>query len=74
MCVCVCVCAAYEQAVEEQQLRLEMAQLKRENDQYMKNYERSKQVSAIVDRKMKRGEELKQVSHSLSSLSLSLCV
>ena len=61
MCVCVCV-LAYEQAVEDQKLRMELSQLKRETDKYLENYELSKQVTAIIDRKRKKGKDLLEVS------------
>lgn len=49
---------AYEQAVEDQKLRMELSQLKRETDKYLENYELSKQVTAIIDRKRKKGKDL----------------
>lgn len=56
--------SAYEQAVEEQKHRLEMSQVRREMEKVMENFEKSQEVSAIVDRKRKRGDELQQVSWS----------
>ena len=53
--------SAYEQAVDEQRTRLEFSQLRRETDLYLKNVEHSKQVSAIIDRKKKRGDDLLEV-------------
>lgn len=54
--------SAYEQAVRDQRLRLELSQVRRQNNHFLENVERSKQVTAIVDRKKKRGEELLEVS------------
>lgn len=53
--------SAYEQAVSDQKLRLEMSQVRRQHNHYLENVERSKQVTAIVDRKKKRGQDLLEV-------------
>ena len=50
--------------MEEQKHRLEMSQVRREMEKVMENFEKSREVSAIVDRKRKRGDELQQVSWS----------
>ena len=47
---------AYERAVEEQQVQLEMSQAKREIKVYMDNVAMSKEIDAIVDRKKRRRE------------------
>ena len=47
--------------MEEQKHRLEMSQVHREMEKVMENFEKSREVAAIVDRKRKRGEELQQV-------------
>ena len=46
---------AYERAVRDQRLRTETAQAKRENAYYLQNVEKGMEISAIVERKRKRG-------------------
>ena len=48
---------AYEQAVREQRIRTEVSQVKRENAFYLKNVEKSKAISAIIERKRKHTAE-----------------
>ena len=47
--------------MEEQKHRLEMSQVRREMEKVMENFEKKQEVSAIIDRKRKRGDELLQV-------------
>ncbi|KAJ3415167.1 RNA-binding ATPase activator esf2 [Chytridiales sp. JEL 0842] len=48
---------AYERAVRQQRLRVEMEGVKRENKMYLKNVEKSKMIEAMEAKKRKREEE-----------------
>ena len=49
---------AYQGAVREQRLRTEISQVKRENQFYMQNVEKGKEIDAIQDRKARQNKEL----------------
>ncbi len=52
---------AYEKAVEQQLVRTEISQAKRENKHYLSNVDKGKEISAIVERKRKHGASEEQV-------------
>ena len=56
---------AYENAVREQRLRTEISQAKRENAHYLQSVDKSKTVSAIVEKKKRTGKPLKPVDHQV---------
>ena len=47
--------------MEEQKHRLEMSQVRREMEKVLENFDKNQEVSAIIDRKRKRGDKLLQV-------------
>ena len=50
--------------MREQRIRTEVSQVKRENAFYMKNVDKSRAISAIIERKRKKsGEGGSEVSH-----------
>lgn len=49
---------AYQGAVREQRLRTEISQVKRENQFYMQNVEKGKEIDAIQNRKVRQNKEL----------------
>ena len=49
---------AYERRVQEQKLRVEMMQARRENASYVELVETGKKLDKIEERKRKRGEDL----------------
>ena len=49
---------AYQGAVREQRLRTEISQVKRENQFYMQNVEKGKEIDAILVRKVRQNKEL----------------
>ena len=57
-----CVALAYERAVRDQQKRAEVSQAKRENKHYLANVDKGKEISAILERKRKRGVATRDVS------------
>ena len=59
--ITLCVVLAYEQAVRDQKMRIEMSQAKRENSHYLSSVEKSKEIEAIVGRKRKRGATEEEV-------------
>jgi len=48
-------CVAYERAVRDQQKRTELSQAKRENRHYLASVDKGKEISAILERKKKKG-------------------
>jgi hypothetical protein len=48
---------AYESAAREQRMRTEMSQAKRETQFYLESVDKQKEISAIEQRKRKRGQE-----------------
>ena len=49
---------AYERRVQEQKLRVEMMQARRENASYVELVEKGKKLDSIEARKRRRGEEM----------------
>jgi ESF2/ABP1 family protein len=51
---------AYESAAREQRMRTEMSQAKRETQFYLESVDKQKEISAIEQRKRKRGQETEE--------------